>query len=330
MKKLLPLFLVSLLLSCNSNENKEKPQETPELKTEIEEVEAPIENVSLIVLGTVQDAGSPQIGCKKECCVGLFEHPDETRKVVALGLVDPENKTKYLFDATPDITSQLKRLSRFGFDNSKELPDGIFLTHAHIGHYTGLMYLGREATNAPQVPIYAMPSMKKFLTENGPWSQLVANKNIVIEDLNHEAELKLTSNVKVIPFTVPHRDEFSETVGYKIIGPRKSVLFIPDIDKWNKWEKDIVEEIKSVDYAFIDATFFDAAEINNRDISEIPHPFIIESMNLFKDLNDNEKDKIYFIHLNHTNKALNIKSAEAQRILTNGFHLAQYNDVFEL
>ena len=186
---------------------------------------------SLIILGTIQDAGSPHIACKKKCCQDLFVVPDKDRKVVSLGLIDPENNKKYLFEATPDITEQMKKLMSADTSGSKEMTDGIFLTHAHIGHYTGLMYLGKEAINANNVSVFAMPKMKVFLEQNGPWSQLVTNSNISIRKITDKKELKLSSNLYVVPFLVPHRDEFSETVGYKIIGPNKTALFIPDIDK---------------------------------------------------------------------------------------------------
>ena len=286
--------------------------------------------VSLIILGNVQDAGSPQIACTKDCCKALFENPDENRKVVSLGLIDPNSNKKYLFEATPDITSQLRLLKNFTPNLISDVPDGIFLTHAHIGHYTGLMFLGKEALNTTEVPVFGMPKMKSFLENNGPWSQLVRNKNILIKELLSEQEVVLSENLKVIPFQVPHRDEYSETVGYKIIGPYKKALFIPDIDKWEKWERDIIKEIEKVDYAFLDATFFDDAEVNNRDISEIPHPFIIESMKLFSELSSEEKNKIYFIHFNHTNPVLNPESLQTKEIIESGFHLARINDVFKL
>jgi len=151
---------------------------------------------------------------------------------------------------------------------------------------------------AVNVPVYAMPKMKLFLQNNEPWNQLVDQNNILIKDINENVKNQVTPKVSVTPVLVPHRDEFSETVGYKINGPNKSALFIPDIDKWKKWDLDIVEEIKKVNYAFIDATFFNSEEVNHRDISEIPHPFIIESMELFKGLSKEEKGKIYFIGLN--------------------------------
>lgn len=285
---------------------------------------------SIIVLGTIQDAGSPHIACKRECCRELFLNPDKNRKVVSLGLIDSEHNKKFLFEATPDMAEQMKILKNYAAFGEKETPDGIFLTHAHIGHYSGLMYLGKEAMNAESIPVYAMPRMKTFLEENGPWSQLVNNNNISVHKISDTNKIQLTSNLKIIPFTVPHRDEYSETVGYKIVGPNKSALFIPDIDKWEKWETSIVSEIAKVDYAFLDATFFDGEEVNNRNISEIPHPFIIESMVLFKDLSQAEKNKIHFIHFNHTNPAINLESRQSKQIISRGFKIARIHDVVNL
>jgi len=285
---------------------------------------------SLIVLGNVQDGGSPHIGCTKSCCKELFKNPDKTRMVASLGLIDPEHKLNWLFDPTPDFPAQTKLLKHLSLFSNKEVPDGIFITHAHIGHYTGLMYLGREALNAKSVPVYAMPKMKQFLESSGPWSQLVSLSNVQIRPIDEAKEIILSPNIKVKAFKVPHRDEYSETVGYLIEGPHKKALFIPDIDKWSKWDKSIVEEIKKVDYALIDATFYDAKEINNRPISEIPHPFVVESMKLFESLPESEKDKIYFIHLNHTNPLLDPKSPQTKTVLKNGFHIARFKQVLEL
>jgi len=248
-------------------------------------------SISLIVLGTIQDAGSPHIACKKECCIDLFSYSDHDRQVVALGLVDNNYNKKYLFEATPDIAKQMKALLKDAIQNKNEIVDGIFLTHAHIGHYTGLMYLGKEAANAKNVNVFAMPRMKEYLETNGPWSQLVTNKNISLTQIEKEQSISLTPNLMVTPFLVPHRDEYSETVGYRIKGPNKTALSIPDIDKWNKWDKSIVEEIKKVDYAFLNATFYSGKEINNCDIFQISHPFIIESLEMFKTLDSIERKK---------------------------------------
>lgn len=289
-----------------------------------------IKSPSIIILGTVQDAGSPHIACKKDCCKDLFDSPDTSRMVVSLGLVDPFSNSKFLIEATPDITSQMKKLSAFLPNSLIETPNSIFLTHAHIGHYTGLMYLGKEAMSAKSVGVYAMPKMKSFLENNGPWSQLVSEKNIKLIEMENEQFISLSNYLRIKPIIVPHRDEYSETVGYIIEGPKKKALFIPDIDKWQKWNKNIIEVIKSVDYAFIDATFYSGTELNNRDISQIPHPFVIESMDLFKDLPKAEKNKIYFIHLNHTNPLLNKESEEYKTVIKNGFNVAEYLQIFNL
>ena len=285
---------------------------------------------TLIILGNVQDAGSPHIGCQKECCKELFINPDTNRKVVALGLIDPLVKKNFLIEATPDIAQQIRTLQQYTPGKNSEIPDGVFLTHAHIGHYAGLMFLGKEASNASRVSVYAMPRMISYLTTNGPWSQLVTNQNILLKALANQQQISITPNITIIPFVVPHRDEFSETVGYKIIGPTKTALFIPDIDKWSRWTSDIVEEIKQVDYAFIDATFYDAEEINHRDISEIPHPFVVESMELFEALTPAEKKKVWFIHLNHTNPLLNPQSEQSKLALGKGFNIARYKNTFPL
>ena len=284
----------------------------------------------IIVLGTIQDAGSPHMGCEKSCCINLFKNPDPNRKVVSLGLVDPLEKKYWLIEASPDFITQCRDLKTISkFEHAKS-PDGIFLTHAHIGHYTGLMYLGKESYNSRAVPVFAMTRMKGFLIKNGPWSQLFKINNIKINNINHQEEIKLSNNLSITPFLVPHRDEFSETVGFKIIGPKKSVLFIPDIDKWGKWNKNLKQEIKKVDLALLDGTFYDSKEVNNRNISEIPHPFIIETMDLFKEENNFEKSKINFIHLNHTNPLLDSNSAAFKKVKESGFNTAEYKDIINL
>ena len=272
-------------------------------------------NYTLKILGVVQDGGMPHLGNNKTCC----ENIKKDKYVTSLMLMNNENNESFLFDASPDINKQLN----FMGDRIKKDLKGIFLTHAHIGHYTGLMYFGREALNSKLVNVYAMPRMKKFLEENGPWSQLVSLQNISIIELSNESKISIDSNVIVQPVEVPHRAEFSETVGYKIYGPNKTALFIPDIDKWYLWEKSIVDEIKQVDYAIIDATFYDSKEVNYRDISEIPHPFVTESMDLFDSIDIKEKNKIYFIHLNHTNPLINKDSDQYKLVRSKGYNVAE-------
>lgn len=281
----------------------------------------PKQDPFVVVLGNLQDGGSPHMGCQKDCCKMI----DPNKKVVSLGLIDPMSKKKFLFEASPDFVSQTNFLNGLLPSSSEKTPDGIFITHAHMGHYAGLMFLGREAMNSKSVPVYAMPKMKNFLENNGPWSQLVSLNNIRINPLSEGKWENISPSLKVKPILVPHRDEFSETVGFIIEGPHKKLLFIPDIDKWEKWRSDIVSLIKEVDHALIDGTFYSAAEVGNRNIAEIPHPLVQESMQLFDSLPAKEKEKIIFIHFNHTNPLLNEQSEEAKLVKSKGFRIAKIN-----
>ncbi|MCF6193038.1 MAG: MBL fold metallo-hydrolase [Kangiellaceae bacterium] len=277
--------------------------------------------VSLVVLGVAQDAGYPQLNCYKPHCMAGWENYNKRRLAVSLAIIDKTNKEKFLFEATPDIKEQLYQLHLLAPDNHFKLA-GISLTHGHMGHYTGLMHLGKEAAGAKSVPVFAMPRMVDFLSTNGPWSQLVALNNIKLVELRNQKETPLNALISIVPLLVPHRDEYTEAVGYKIIGPNKTALFIPDIDKWKKWSTDIVELVKRVDYAFLDATFFSSAELPNRDMSEVPHPSVPESMKLFAELAPKDKQKIIFIHFNHSNPLLMKGSAAQQEVLDKGFRFA--------
>ena len=288
----------------------------------------PQESLELVVLGNVQDGGSPHIGCGRPCCRNLFLRPRSERRVVSLGLISRVRNETILFEATPDLPSQWETLgSRSGVPE----PSYIFLTHAHMGHYSGLMHLGREALGAKGVGVAAMPRMASFLAQNGPWSQLVELGNIEINVMSDDVPMPVfQGEATITPLQVPHRDEFSETVGYRIQGPKKSALFIPDIDKWTVWKRSLVEELARVDLAFVDATFFDAAEVNHRDMSEIPHPFAVETMGLLDDLPEPERNKVHFIHMNHTNPLLDVESEASRLVEAKGYRVAREGMTFEL
>ena len=274
---------------------------------------------TLVVLGTLQDGGSPHMGCVKDCCA--TERPNDY--VVSLGVID-ESK-HLLFDASPDIVEQTNYLQ--SISPAKDL--AIFLTHAHMGHYAGLIHLGRESANTNQTPVYAMPRMAQFLRSNGPWSQMVDLENISIQPIQNKTPVFVSPRLTVTPLVVPHRDEFSETVGFLVEGQSKRALYIPDIDKWDLWDIDINTLVTQVDYAFIDATFFEDGEIP-RPMSEVPHPFVEESITRFKSLAIEEKNKIYFIHLNHTNPARDPVYEGRIAIEKKGYRFATFGMRFSL
>ena len=319
-------FLLFLLLYCYGCENTATESTAIKLEEAVSNISEGKKNPYLVVLGIAQDAGYPQANCKKDCCKEVWTDLSKRKMVSCLGLVNPSEMKGFIFDATPDFKNQLNILQK----NHQVDLGGIFLTHAHMGHYTGLMNLGREAMGAKDVPVYAMARMGNYLASNGPWSQLVDLKNIVLRKLEDKTAVTLTDKIQVTPILVPHRDEFSETVGYLINGKNKSAVFIPDIDKWSKWDSDIVQIIKTVDIALLDGSFFENGEIPGRDMSMIPHPFIEESMKLFEGLSKEDKSKIHFIHFNHTNPVLRAGSEARTEVLAKGFQIAEEGMIFDL
>ncbi len=279
----------------------------------------------VLVLGVAQDGGRPQAGTRNpELLI-----PEARRWAASLALIDPGNgdspRRRWIFDATPDFREQLVLLDNRAPVKASPGLDGIFLTHAHIGHYTGLMFLGHESMGAKGVPVWAMPRMGKYLRENGPWGQLVDYENIVLRSLEQDLPVDLGRGLSVTPFRVPHREEYSEVVGFRIEGPGKSVVFLPDIDSWQAWEEmggGLEKMLEGVDVAYVDATFWANGEIPGRDMSGFPHPRIEKTMERLKMASPATRAKVRFIHLNHTNPANVPSSRERREIERLGFGVA--------
>jgi pyrroloquinoline quinone biosynthesis protein B len=249
---------------------------------------------TIVVLGVAQDAGVPHLGCLEPRCVDARRGARRTEKVASLGVVNRALNRAYLFDATPDLRAQVHRL------NDGRPLDGIFLTHAHVGHYTGLMYLGKESIAAKGVPVFGTRRMIDYLTGNGPWSLLVRDGHILPRLLEPDRAVEIDAGLQVTPFVVPHRDEFTDTVGFLIQGPRARALFIPDIDRWERWDRPIRDLAERADLAFLDGTFSSPGEVRGRRLEDIPHPMMNETRELLK----GSRARLWFIHLNHTNPAL--------------------------
>ena len=267
-----------------------------------------------IVLGIAQDGGVPHAGCRQALCVEARRDPGRRHPVASLGLVDPAAGKRFLIDATPDFAAQMEALGG--------LPDGILLTHAHIGHYLGLAQLGREVLGAKKVPVYCTPSMASFLRGNRPWSRLVALENIAIREIQPGVELALTPDLHVTAYRVPHRDEDSDTIAFLVRGPDRKLLWLPDIDKWEKWDRKLADFLADPTLtAFVDGTFFSADELPGRSIAEVPHPLVPETMALVG-AGSPEARRVVFVHLNHTNRLL-WDAATLREIEEKGFSVAR-------
>jgi pyrroloquinoline quinone biosynthesis protein B len=287
----------------------------------------PVPPIRAVVLGIAQDGGVPHIGCRQPLCVSARRDPSRRQRVACLGLIDDSSGHRFLIDATPDLASQLDSLNEGRNLGSPKRPvDGIALTHAHIGHYTGLMYLGREALGADNVPVLATPRMAAFLRQNEPWGQLARLGQIEIREMLPGHDFAM-GHFTVTPLLVPHRDELSDTVGYRVRGPSRSLLYVPDIDKWERWDRKIADEVAGVDVALVDGTFEDAAEVPGRSLAEIPHPLVGETMDLLS--SPALRGRVRFIHLNHTNRLL-WDAAALRRLEARGFRVARDGDTFPL
>ena len=262
-----------------------------------------------VVLGIAQDGGVPHPGCACARCDAAATGAAPRLHVACVGLTDGERH--YLLDATPDLPAQLRLLGA-------PRPDGIFLTHAHMGHVTGLVFLGREALATRDVALHGTPSMHAFLRANAPFRDLEEQGRVVLRP-NDRVDL---GGLVVSALPVPHRAEHTDTVGYRVQGSRGALLFLPDIDSWEAWDRDLRTVVAGVDVAFLDATFFSAAELPHRDPSEIPHPLVTDTM----DRLDGLGERVRLIHLNHTNPLLSNDAPVRER----GFRVARQGERFAL
>jgi pyrroloquinoline quinone biosynthesis protein B len=280
----------------------------------------PRQSLEAVVLGIAQDGGVPHLGCRQKLCVEARRDPTKRRLVASLGVVDRAAGRRFLVDATPDFPAQVDRLGG--------LPDAILLTHAHIGHYLGLAQLGREVLGANRIPLYCTARMADFLRKNGPWKRLVAFENVEIREITPGVEFELTPALKATAIRVPHRDEDSDTVAYLLAGRERQVLWLPDIDKWEKWDRRIEEVVRaSPVLAFVDGTFYSADEIPGRSIRDIPHPLVPETVATFGGKAPAAPSQVLFVHLNHTNRLL-WDAAARRELEQRGFGIASEGSRF--
>ncbi len=283
------------------------------------------------VLGTAQDGGLPHFGCYCQNCLRARRTPEFSRLISSLAILDLKEKEFILLDATPDIRSQLDIVHhRLSSQKTKFAPDGVLLSHAHIGHYTGLIFFGYEALGTSSQAVFCSSRMQTFLTENGPWSQLVRLENIKIQPLTMDKEYSLTPRITVRVFRVPHRDEYSDTLGFIISGQKNRLLYISDIQNWTVWDRSIVDEAEKVQVALLDGTFFSPDELPGRDISKIGHPLIPDSLKILKAVVRKGRTRVYFTHLNHTNLALDPEGEARKKLKGEGFALAEDGQEFAL
>src|SRR6187401_3455891 len=145
----------------------------------------------VVVLGTAQDGGIPQLGGTAAPDIAARRDPAARRLVASLLVADPASGRRWMIDATPDVAAQLERADAVFPPRDVEVGrppilDGLFLTHAHIGHYLGLAWFGREVYGADHLPVFGSRRMTDFLSKNGPWDLMVKLGHIVLNTLEPE------------------------------------------------------------------------------------------------------------------------------------------------
>ena len=276
-----------------------------------------------ISLGSAQDAGIPHLGCEGPHCRRARAHPRPEQRVASLALVAPDGRW-WLVDATPDLPEQVHGRGR--------LPAGILLTHAHIGHYTGLMYLGREGLDARGIPVHCSPAMAAFLATEAPWRQLVALGNLDLRPWGPDGRLDLAPGLRVEAWRVPHRDEFADTHAFAFgVEGGGSLLYLPDIDAWEAWDRDLRRLVRDFDWLLLDGTFWSAAELPGREIAEVPHPPVSETLELLAPLLGGPgRGRLVFTHFNHTNPLWDPDSAASRRLAGAGAETTLSRRLFPL
>lgn len=253
--------------------------------------------VEAVLLGIAQDAGVPQANCTCDNCRRAWHHPQHRQHVASLGLIDRTAGKSWLIDATPDFREQLQLLRLAAPDCSLA---GILLTHVHMGHYTGLIHLGPEAMNVQRLSLFCTSKAETFLRKNQPWRNLFEQEHVVAVTLQADVTLALSERLRVTPLPVPHRDEYSDTVAFVVQGEQQQLFYCPDIDGWAQWSRPVREVVAGVDVALLDGSFFDPSELPGRDISQIPHPLVRDTVARLSGV----EGEVRFIHLNHTNPLL--------------------------
>jgi len=277
----------------------------------------------LSILGSAQDGGVPQPGCYCNHCKQAMRNPTFRRTAASLALILPEEDRWHLIDCTPDFKEQLIRVQTSHHLKGK-IMDSIFLTHAHMGHYPGISFLGKEAMNTHRLPVHVGDEMAHMLKNNAPWQKLIEDHNMSLQPLHHQTLHRINEHISIWPILVPHRNEFSETFGFWIEGKNKKVLYIPDIDSWEGWDMNVMDRCSEADICILDGTFHSADDLSHikRDINQIPHPFMTTTMQRLERFAKNGETDIYFTHINHSNPVLNTNSPERVNLENRGFKIA--------
>jgi pyrroloquinoline quinone biosynthesis protein B len=184
--------------------------------------------------------------------------------------------------------------------------------------------LGFEALHTSSMPLWTSARMGQLLRDNAPWDQLVRLHNVELQTATPERAIELAPTVRATPVLVPHRDEYTDTLGFVLEGPRRKLLYVPDSAPWSAWSPALPDFLRArdIDVALLDGTFYSGDELPGRDLSTLAHPLMVDTMQLLQPLVDAGEVRVWFTHLNHSNPALDPEGPARAEILRRGFAVA--------
>lgn len=283
----------------------------------------------VVILGTAQDGGVPHAGCLCVNCMAA-RNSGERRLPVSLGIISGDDLA--IVDATSAFEEQVFKLwsrtpaSKTHAHERFRPPGTVILTHAHTGHYVGLWQLDRSVLSADAVKVLGPPLTIGLLQNNEPWVQMAADGFMTLEPVTHDTPIEPLPGVQVTLIEVPHRSEWAtDTAALRIQGPRGSLLYLPDIDSWDAWDRDVGAMVRDVDVALLDGCFWQAPSR-----AGVPHPPILETMDRLQHLVDARTSRVVFTHLNHSNPAITPNSEERALLDRRGFEIAAEGAAFAL
>ena len=179
-----------------------------------------------------------------------------------------------------------------------------------------------DSRTVTDIDVLAPPGVCGFMENNMPFKELILRKNILLNSITPGQEISIFEDCSIAPFQVPHRPDAITTYAYLIKRNKgqETILYMPDTDEINE---EIVDLAGKCDIAIIDGTFFSREEISTRDINEIPHPFIQDSIKLFTKMGT----RVIFTHINHTNPVNDPVSEASGKVLESRYEIARENMV---
>ena len=205
------------------------------------------------------------------------------------------------------------------------------LTHAHLGHIEGIGQFGKEAMGCRNLTLVASESVALILQEKKLMNPFVR------ADFGSQNLPKFQQGGVVFDFIpVPHRDDTSDTHAILISGENKRVLFLPDHDDWEQTLKSVGytnpnEWFQSLGatHVLLDATFWNGEELSGRDMKDVPHPTVEDSLARLQEGGIGGPE-IILIHLNHTNPLNNPNSHQSRMVEDAGHSIGQRGLTIEL